>query len=324
VFRAGYLARKVGQLVLTLFAVLAFNFVLFRVLPGDPVQLLARTGHLTPQAADRLRALFGLDKSLPVQFGYYLRNLFHGDLGLSVTYRRPVVDVLAERMMNTVLLLGAATLLIVVFGIGLGVYAAAKRGSRGDHTTVVTSLVFWSLPTFWTGMILVFVLGVWLGVFPISGVSTPGAIYTSTWQQIGDVARHLVLPTITLALVDIGQFVLITRSSLVDVLTEDYITTAKAKGVPRRRIVWEHGFRNALLPVITATALYVSLVVAGAIQVETVFSWPGMGRLIYDAVLRRDYPVLEACFLVFAVTVVLANFASDLLYPVLDPRVREA
>lgn len=323
-FRPGYLGRKAAQLGLTLFAVVTFNFVLFRVLPGDPIRLIARSGHLSPAAVEELRRLFGLDKPLAVQYWYYLRNLFHGNFGFSYTYRRPVADILAERMVNTLILLGAATVLIVLLGIGLGVLAAARRGSRIDSSTVVSALVFWSLPTFWTGMILVFVLGVWIHAFPISGVTTPGAIYASPWQHVSDLASHLVLPTITLALVDIAQFILITRSALVDVLTEDFILTAKAKGLPRRRVVWQHGFRNALLPVITASALYISLVVGGAIQVETVFSWPGMGRLIYDAVLRRDYPILESCFLIFAVTVILANLASDLLYQVLDPRVREA
>ncbi len=323
-FRASYLARKAGQLAITLFAVVTFNFVLFRVLPGDPLQLIARSGHLPPEALARLRALFGLDRSLPVQYWYYLRNLAHGQFGFSFTYRRPVSSILAERMTNTIILLGAATIFIVLLGVGLGVFAAARRGSRADSETVVTALIFWSLPTFWTGMILVFLLGVWLHAFPISGITTPGAAYSSWWDQTTDVVSHIFLPTVTLALVDIGQFILITRSSLVDVLTEDFILTAKAKGLSRRNVVWRHGVRNALLPVITASALYISLVVGGAIQVETVFSWPGMGRLIYDAVLRRDYPILEACFLIFAVTVILANLASDLLYQVLDPRVREA
>jgi peptide/nickel transport system permease protein len=324
VFRASYLARKGAQLALTLFAVITFNFVLFRVLPGDPIRLIARAGHLSPSEIAQLRATFGLDRPLIVQYGYYLRGLYHGDFGFSITYRRPVADILAERMTNTLILLGAATVLIVVLGVGVGVIAAARRGSRLDSGSVVTALLFWSLPTFWTGMILVFLLGVWLHAFPISGITTPGVVYSSTLDRWSDITSHIVLPTVTLALVDIGQFVLITRSSLIDVLTEDFILTAKAKGLSRRAVIWKHGVRNALLPVITASALYISLVVGGAIQVETVFSWPGMGRLIYDAVLRRDYPILEACFLIFAVAVILANLASDLMYQVLDPRVREA
>jgi peptide/nickel transport system permease protein len=189
---------------------------------------------------------------------------------------------------------------------------------------VVSSLFFWSLPTFWTGLMLIFILGVYFHAFPISGSGTPGVVYASPPDQVLDFASHLVLPTITLLLVDIGQFVLITRSSLIDVLTEDFILTARAKGLSARRVLWRHGVPNALLPVVTTSALYVSLVVGGAIQVETVFSWPGMGRLIYDAVLRRDYPLIEATFLVFAVTVILANFVTDLLYLWIDPRVRNA
>jgi len=325
VFRIGYLGRRLAALAATLLAVATFNFFLFRILPGDPIRLLARAGNLTPEAIARLRQLFGLDEPLPVQYLIYLKNIVTGQFGMSLTYRRPVVDILAERITNTLILLAAATIVVVIAGIALGVAAASRRGSRTDTGTVVTSLVFWSLPTFWTGLILIFIFGVWLQVFPISGMTDPGSLFvTSPLEKALDVARHLVLPTITLALVDIGQFILITRSSLVDVLTEDYIVTARAKGLSRRAVVWRHGVRNALLPIVTATALYVSLIVGGAIQVETVFSWPGMGRLMYDAVLRRDYPILEASFFIFALVVVGANFVSDLLYQVLDPRVRAA
>jgi peptide/nickel transport system permease protein len=323
VFRLGYLARKLAILALTLLAVATFNFILFRVLPGNPIQLQARAGNLSPEAIQRLREIYGLDQPLVSQYLIYLRDVFTGQFGTSITFQRPVADILAERMLNTLILLAAATVLVVVLGIGLGIVAAARRGSRLDNSVVVGALVFWSLPTFWTGLILIFVFGVFLHALPVSGTSTPGSSFTSPVASLVDLARHLVLPTITLALVDIGQFVLITRSSLVDVLTEDYILTAKAKGLSRRQVVWRHGVRNALLPVVTTTALYVGLTIGGAIQVETVFSWPGMGRLMYDAVLRRDYPILEATFFIFALVVIAANLVSDLLYQVLDPRVRE-
>lgn len=323
-FRLGYLARKLAILALTLLAVATFNFILFRVLPGNPIQLQARAGNLSPEAIQRLREIYGLDQPLTSQYVIYLRDVFTGQFGTSITFQRPVADILAERMLNTLILLAAATVLVVALGIGLGIVAAARRGSRLDNSVVVGALVFWSLPTFWTGLILIFVFGVFLHALPVSGTSTPGSSFTSPVASLIDLARHLVLPTITLALVDIGQFVLITRSSLVDVLTEDYILTAKAKGLSRRQVVWRHAVRNALLPVVTTTALYVGLTIGGAIQVETVFSWPGMGRLMYDAVLRRDYPILEATFFVFALVVIAANLVSDLLYQVLDPRVREA
>lgn len=323
-FRLGYLARKLAILALTLVAVATFNFILFRVLPGNPIQLQARAGNLSPEAIQRLREIYGLDQPLISQYFIYLRDVFTGQFGMSITYQRPVVDIIAERMLNTLILLSAATVLVIVLGIGLGIVAAARRGSRIDSSVVVGALVFWSLPTFWTGLILIFIFGAFLNVLPVSGTSTPGVDFTSPIASLTDLARHLVLPTITLALVDIGQFVVITRSSLVDVLTEDYILTAKAKGLSRRQVVWRHGVRNALLPVVTTTALYVGLTIGGAIQVETVFSWPGMGALMYDAVLRRDYPILEATFFIFALVVIAANFVSDLLYQVLDPRVREA
>jgi peptide/nickel transport system permease protein len=322
--RLPYLVRKILQLLGLLFAVAVFDFLLFRVLPGDPIQLYARSGRLTPEVVDELRAVFGLDEPVWKQFVLYLQGLLRGDLGFSYTYRRPVSEILGERLVNTLILLSFATVLVVVLGIAFGVWAAARRGSKFDSSTVIGSLVLWSMPTFWTGMLLLFAFGVWFHVLPTTGISTPLATYSTPFGPALDVGKHLILPTITLALVDIGQFVLITRSSLVDVLTEDFVTTAKAKGMSKRRVVWGHAVRNAMLPVVTATALYVGLVVGGAIQVETVFSWPGMGELTYQAVLRRDYPVLEACFLLFAVVVIVANFLADLLYRVLDPRVREA
>lgn len=322
--RLPYLARKVLQLLALLFAVIAFNFLLFRVLPGDPTRLYARSGRLTPEVVAQLRSLFGLDKSLWDQFWIYFKGLLHGDLGFSYTFRRPVSEIVGERLVNTMVLLAAATILVTVIGIALGVWAASRRGSKADSSTVISSLVLWSMPTFWTGMLLLFAFGVWFHVLPTTGISTPLATYSSPLGPALDVGRHLILPTITLVLVDIGQFVLITRSSLVDVLTEDFVTTAKAKGLSKRRVVWGHAVRNGMLPVVTTTALYVGIVVGGAIQVETVFSWPGMGELTYEAVLRRDYPVLEACFLLFAVTVIVANFLADLLYRVLDPRVKES
>lgn len=322
--RARYVGLKLGQVAVTLLAVATFDFLLFHILPGDPIRLQARAGRLQPEDIARLKALYGLDRSLPEQYLIYLRDLLTGDFGMSFTFKKPVAEILAGRIVNTVELLFLATLLVLVIGIVAGVVAAARRGSRTDAATVTTALVFWSLPTFWTGLVLIFLLGVTLHAFPISGMTTPGVRAASPLAGAIDLLRHLVLPTITLILVDIGQFVLITRSSLVDVMTEDFILTARAKGLSSRAVLWRHGVRNALLPVVTASALYVALVIGGAIQVETVFSWPGMGSLIYEAVMRRDYPLIEASFLLFAVTVILANFLSDLLYLAIDPRVRNA
>jgi peptide/nickel transport system permease protein len=317
-----YLAKKFAYLVLTVLAVVATNFVIFHLMPGDPVTHIARGQHLDAAAIARLRAYYGLDDPLTRQFAEYVGHLVRGDLGYSYTYQSPVSPIVLRALGNTLILVTVSTLLVVILGVVIGVWAASRRGTRSDGAVVIGSLTFWSLPTFWVGMLLIFVFAVSLGWLPIAGMYTADALYPTVLTQISDLARHLILPTVAMVLVDIAQFVLITRSSLLATLSEDYMTTAEAKGLHPRRVLWRHGVRNALLPVVTATTLYSSAVVGGTIQVETVFSWPGMGQLIYLSVVRRDYPVMEACFLIFAVVVVLANFASDLLYRRLDPRVR--
>jgi len=319
---AQYIGRKLGYLVLTLAAVLATNFTLFHLMPGDPVTHIARGQHLDAEAVARLRSFYGLDMPLPSQFITYVAHLFRGDFGWSYTYQTSVGPIVAKALGNTLILVTISTLLVIVLGVLIGVFAASRRGTRTDGGLVIGSLVFWSLPTFWVGMLLIFVFAVSLGWLPIAGMFTADAVYPTVFTKIADLARHLILPTVAMVLVDIAQFVLISRSSLLAVLSEDYMTTARAKGLSPRRVLWRHGVRNALLPVVTATSLYASATVGGTIQVETVFSWPGMGQLIYLSVVRRDYPVMEACFLVFAIVVVLANFASDVLYRLLDPRVR--
>jgi peptide/nickel transport system permease protein len=324
VSRIRYLGRKIVWLVVTLYFVVTFNFVLFHLLPGNPVRLLARSGHLTPQAVAEITKVYGLNHPPLQQYLIYLNGLLHGQLGISYTYREPVSTLLGQYLGNTIVLLTAATLLTIVLGVLAGVVAANRRGRGYDSATVTASVIGWSLPTFWTGLILAFVLGVWLHAFPIFGMETPNAVYTSQFQRIEDIASHLFLPTLTLIIVNIAQFVLVARASVIEVMSEDFMLTATAKGLLPRRVLWRHAVRNALLPVVTASALLIGLVVAGAIEVETVFSWPGMGLLVYNSVLNRDYPVIEAAFLVFAIVVLLVNFASDLLYQALDPRVRES
>jgi len=324
VSRLRYLARKISWLLVALYGIVTFNFVLFHLLPGNPVQLLARSGHLTPQAVADITRVYGLNHPPLEQYLIYLGNLLHGQLGISFTYREPVRALLGQYLGNTILLLAGATVLTIVLGVLAGVVAASRRGGGYDSAIVTASVIGWSLPTFWTGLILAFVLGVWLHAFPIFGMETPNAVYTSQLQRVEDIGAHLFLPTLTLVIVNIAQFVLVARAAVIEVLSEDFMLTATAKGLLPRRILWRHAVRNALLPIVTSSALLIGLVVGGAIEVETVFSWPGMGLLVYNAVLNRDYPVIEAAFLVFAIVVLLVNFASDLLYQVLDPRVREA
>ena len=308
--------------MLILYVIATINFILFRILPGGPLRLLQRAGRLSEEAMARLQELFGLDQPLGIQYLIYLKNIVTGQFGISITYRRDVIDIISERFFNTLMLLAAATVVVIIVGIGFGIISAMKRGSKLDKVLVVTSMVGWSLPTFWTGLMLIIVFGVFLNVLPIAGVLTPGVTYVSTWEMVADYARHLILPTIALVIVDVAQFFLITRNSLVDVLTEDYILTSRGKGLSSGMILWKHALPNAMLPIITTMALYISLVIGGAIQVETVFSYPGMGQLMYDAVIKRDYPILEASFFLFATVTVLANFISDILYMIIDPRVK--
>ena len=276
--RLRYLARKLLWLLVTLYVIVTFNFLLFHVLPGNPVRLLTRSGHLTQATANAISQLYGLNHPLPVQYLFYLKDLLHGNLGMSYTYREPVTAVLGQYLGNTVLLLAAATVLTIVVGTVAGVIAARRRASAYDSATVTASVIGWALPTFWTGLILAFVLGVWVHAFPIFGMETPNAVYASPFQQVEDVIAHLFLPTvIVLVVVNIAQFVLVARASVIEVLAEDFMLTATAKGLPPGRVLWRHAVRNALLPVVTSSALLVGMVVGGAIEVETVFSLAGHG-----------------------------------------------
>lgn len=313
--------KKVLQLLVTLLAIATTNFILFRILPGGPLTLMKRAGHLSSEMVAQLEVIFGLDKPLWQQYLIYLKNIVTGEFGISTTYRRPVMEIISERMVNTLILLAAATVIVILVGIGLGIVAAKRRGTRTDRTLVIASMVGWSLPTFWTGLMMIIVFSVTFNWLPVSGMVTPGAFYVSGWAKLADIARHLILPTISLVIVDMAQFFLVTRSALVDVLTEDYMLTAKGKGLSVNAALYRHALPNAMLPIITAMTLYVCLVIGGAIQVETVFSYPGMGRLMYDAVLKRDYPILEASFFLLAAVTVFSNFLSDILYMVFDPRV---
>jgi peptide/nickel transport system permease protein len=316
-----FVAHRIGLAALSLFIIATLNFWMFRILPGDPVAMIAREGALSESTAASLRAEFGLDKSLFHQYILYLKNVVTMDWGYSFTSRAPVTEVVGNALVNTLILVGAAYVLIVVFGILLGVLAGARRGSRVDSTIVTVSLGLWSLPTFWLGLVLILIFSVWIGGLPVAGMETYGAEYATPFDRAVDIGQHLILPTVTIALGSIAQFVLIMRASLVQVSRDAYMTTARAKGLSARRVLWRHGVPNAFLPTFTLTTLYLGILLAGTVQVEAVFSWPGIGGLIYNSVSTRDYPVLQFGFLVLAAFVVLANLLADLTYSKLDPRV---
>ncbi len=317
-----YVLKKFFQAVITVFLVLVINYFLFRIMPGDPLRMLMRNPKASAEAIEKTRQLFGLDKPWYVQFGIYLRQLFQGDLGFSFLHKKPVSQVIASRILPTILLAGLAEIIAVIVGTLIGIIAAVKRGKKIDVISLGFSLVTYSMPTFWLGIILVSFFSVYLHLFPITGMMTPGASFSTTWAMIRDAGRHLFLPVLTLSLVLIGEYALIMRNSLLDILTEDFITTARAKGFKEKYVIRKHAVPNALLPMVTIIAINLGLVIGGTIQVETIFSWPGLGRLMYDALMNRDYPLLQGIFLLVSIAVIGANFLADILYGYLDPRVR--
>jgi peptide/nickel transport system permease protein len=318
-----YLAKKIIQSLVTIFFVLVFNYFLFRIMPGNPLAMIMRNPRASQEAIERTRELFGLNESWVVQFWIYLRHLFTGNLGISFLYRQPVTEIIVARIIPTVLMVGLAQILATIAGIFLGVLSAWKRGSRIDVSALTFSLVTYSMPTFWLGIILIAVFSVSLRWFPTSGMLTPGRSFPDNFAMMRDAARHLVLPVLTLSLVLIGEYTLTMRNTLLDVFTEDYMTTAKAKGFDDSYLIRKHAVPNALLPMITLIAINLGLVIGGTIQVETIFSWPGLGRLMFDALKARDYPLLQGIFLLITLSVILANLIADVTYGYLDPRVRE-
>jgi peptide/nickel transport system permease protein len=338
-----YVLQKLAWAVLTILFVIVLNFFLFRVLPGDPARAGIRDPRLTAEAVEAIRVRYGLDKPvincfqqlnplepgdclanpLETQFFIYVGNLLRGELGISYHSNRPVLDMLLERLWTTVLLIGAGQVFAILIGIALGALASWKVRTGFDYSALVGGLVAWSLPTFWLGIILLFIGSRHFGL-PIGGKATPGMAFATPWAQVQDVLRHMILPTLTFTVVFVGEYMLIMRSTMLDVLSEDYILTAKAKGLNAFQILKDHALRNSMLPMVTIIALNLGFTVAGAIQIETVFSWPGLGQTIYEAVGRRDYPVLQGAFLILAISVIFANLAADLLYSYLDPRVRAA
>ncbi len=319
----GYLLRKVAGALVTLIFVLAFNFLLFRVLPGNPAQILARNKLLPQEAVEQLEADFGLHEPLISQFGLYVEDTVTGNFGISYTFREPVGGLIAQRIWPTVLLIGVSTIGSAIIGLLIGIYGAWRRGSGFDISSLGFSLVFYAMPEFWLGILLLIGLGAGLGWFPIGGIETPGANFTGL-AAAADVLNHLFLPALTLVLAFIGEYALVMRSSLLDVLGEDYLTTARAKGLREALVLRKHAVPNALLPTVTLVALNLGFVISGAITVETVYSWPGLGLLTYDAIRAPDYPLMQGLFLLFTASIIFANLAADLLYGYLDPRVRNA
>lgn len=314
-----YLTAKVAQYAVLVAAALTLNFAAPRMMPGNPLVLVAGGDVSTLDPADQraLLAELGLDRPLGEQFARYLGQIASGDFGYSFHQKRPVAQILAERVGWTLLLAAIALSLATAVGLALGALAAWRRGHALDVALLAVFVFLESVPSFWLGMIAIALFAGQLHLLPSFGVSTPGRL-----PEVGDVAVHLVLPVAVLTVVQTGGTFLVTRYATLAALGEDYVTVARAKGVGGRLLLFRHVLRNALLPVFTVVMLNLGVAVGGATVVETVFSYPGVGRLLYEAVLGRDYPVLQAGFLVITLAVIAANLFADLIYPALDPRVR--
>jgi len=316
----GYIAARLLQAVPLVLGILVLTFVLIHVAPGDPIYALAGQSGDAAYYAE-MRAKFGLDRSIAEQLAIYIANALHGDFGFSYTYAQPVLAVVADRIPATVLLMGPALILSTAAGIGLGMFAAARPDGTSDHAILVGSLLGAAMPGFWLGQLLVIVFGVSLGWFPIEGMTNARGAGTGL-VAVFDVLRHLVLPVVTLALLQLALVTRLTRSSLRDALAEDYVRASRAKGLSNAQALLRHAFPNARLPVITVVGGHFGTLLTGAVLVEIIFAWPGLGRLLYDATLARDYPLLMGIFLVASVSVIAANLVVDVLYGWLDPRVR--
>lgn len=318
-----YVGRRTLFALITIFVAISLNFVLFRLVPGDRTSAL-RCQSCTKEFKQQLRADYGLDKSVPEQYWIYLKQTSQGDFGRSFVTEQPVINELWEPIKNTTPMILLGTILSIMLGVTTGVIAAWRRGTLTDKTTVWGGLLFYSLPTQWLALMLILYLAGPLNL-PTSDIADPYLAYNNpgAWNEALDRFKHMILPAATIGLVLFGEYTLIVRSSMLEALGEDYILTARAKGLSNWEIVRKHALRNSMLPIVTLIFLSLGFILGGTILIETVFNYPGIGLQIYQSVGERDYPMLQGAFLLLTVVVILMNFIADLLYFKLDPRVTE-
>lgn len=319
-----FVARRLGQAVLITFGVATLTFILLHLAPGDPFAAAAESPYVSPQMIEQARRNFGLDQPIPAQYLRYLANLARGDLGTSFSMHRPVLDVFRDAIPNTLLLALTALLIDFSLGMGIGVVQGMRPGTRLDRGLSTITLTLYSVPTFWLGLMLVLVFGERLGWLPVGGATDPALYFLrSPVGKLLDRLQHLLLPALTLGLVGAAATARYQRAAMLETIRQDFIRTARAKGLSERAVALRHALPNALLPTITLFGLAFPMLLSGAVLVETVFSWPGMGKVTVDAVLRRDYPVVTGAALMSAFMVVMGNFLADLAYRIADPRTRE-
>jgi len=316
------LAKRLLYAVGLIFAVLTINFVLIHAAPGDPAMVIAgEMGGADQATLDQIRRTYGLDRPVLEQYATYVGRALSGDLGQSYLYNQPVTTLILQRLPATILLVLTAMLVAIAVGTMVGVWASRRPHSLRSGAVTILSLVGYSMPTFWTGILLVILFGKVIPIMPIAGMRDV-RLYGGWFVTTVDVLHHLVLPAFTLAIVYMAQYSRLSRASMLEVLSSDYIRTARAKGLAERYVIWKHALRNALMPVVTIAGLQFGNLVSGAVLVETVFSWPGLGTLAFDSILGRDYPTLLGVLFFSSVLVIAANQLTDLAYRLIDPRLR--
>ena len=313
---------KFLQYVIVIVLMLTLNFLLPRLMPGNPLVFLAGedVGLMTSEEKEEILDKHGLNDSMPQQYISYIKNIVTGDFGYSYQQKRPIVDLLKERMPWTLLLAGLGLVISTIIGVMFGALSAWRRGTSIDANLLTMFMFLSAMPSFWIGMILVSIFSAQLGLFPVFGAESGWSNLTGL-DRLFDILRHLALPLTTLVLISVTNTFMIMRYSMLNVLGEDYIMMAKAKGVRDRVIKYKHAMRNALLPVATVFMLSLGFMLGGATVIETVFAYPGVGRLMFESVVSRDYPLIQATFLIITFSVVIANLLADILYPLLDPKV---
>jgi len=318
----GIVAERLAYGVGLLVAVLVLNFFLIRLAPGDPVQfLIGEMGGASEEFIRDIRLSYGLDRPLFEQLGIYLSRAARGDLGRSYYYNAPVLELFMSRAGPTVLLIATATLISLVAGTVLGVQSSRKPGGLFSAIVTVFSLIGYAAPVFWTGLLLVILFASYMPIFPVQGMRNL-SLQGSGYLVALDIGHHLVLPALTLSIIYMAQYSRLARASMLEVLGSDYVRTARAKGVSETNVVFKHALRNAILPIITITGLHFGQLLSGAVLVEAVFNWPGLGTLAYDSILRRDYPTILGLLFFAAIMVVIANVLTDLCYAWADPRIK--
>lgn len=317
-----YITRRLIQTIVVIAMLSYFCFYIMTLMPGDPVDIMISSNpRITSEDVARLKSLYGLDQPAYKRYAHWVKNIAAGDLGYSRTYRVPVQELMGSRLWNTFVLSFISLVLSILIAVPMGIYSGLKPGSKTDYIVNFFSFAGISIPSFWLAIVLIIIFAVKFPIFPAGGTQTIGDSSMGFWAEMADRAKYLVLPVISLSIQQVGRFARFTRSAMLEAMRNDFIRTAKAKGLSRRVVIWRHGFRNALIPLITILALSFSTVFSGAILTETVFAYQGIGKLAYESIVANDFNVAMVSFIISVSMVLIMNLVADILYGVADPRI---